>query len=437
MNSPTPDKSAEIGNLASVMSKLRTEAGRTTGKLANLSIGSHFQPIYSLAHSRTVGFEALMRATDSRLQPVPPLQAFQQASNFVDRVNLDRLARTVHVKNFLALGEDTGWLFLNVNTEVFLEGAGNGRFFGDLLDACDFPSHRVVIEVLEQSLVDSTGLIEAVQYFRDQGFLIALDDFGAGHSNFDRVWALQPDIVKIDRSMVAQAGRSPRVRRMMPLMVSLLHEAGSLVLLEGIENASEAMMAMDADADFVQGYYFGHPAATLPDSEKGRTLLEHLWQEFREVSAPETSTLRRDIAPYRNAIGYAAGLLESALPLERAVAGFLELPGAERCFVLDRDGRQLGDNLVHVHANRVADKRFAPLHNAKGSNWSRRYYFRRALEHPGRVQVTRPYLSVADANQCVTVSIAVLIEGEMHVLCGDITWNERTRLPSSAHPPSR
>jgi EAL domain-containing protein (putative c-di-GMP-specific phosphodiesterase class I) len=423
MNSALTAAGAVAGDLASVLSRMRTESGHSSGTFADLTIGSHFQPIYSLAHSRTVGFEALMRATNSLRQPVSPLAAFESMPDSAARMTLDRLARAVHVGNFLGRGAPEGWLFLNVSTEVLLESGG--EFFRSLLDAFDFPRHRVVIEVLEQGLGDSIRLVEAVQFYRSLGFVIALDDFGAGHSNFDRIWTLQPDIVKLDRSMIAQAGSNPRIRRMMPAMVSLLHEAGSLVLMEGIETVGEALMAMDADADFVQGYYFARPAPELPAADQGQPLLDALWRDFRDISLPETHSQRNEIAPYRNAIGYAASLLESGLPLERAAAGFLELPGVERSFVLDREGRQLGDNLVGERYARVADRRFAPLHNARGANWSRRYYFRRALEHPGRVQVTRPYLSVAAANQCVTVSIAVLVNGDLRVLCGDIAWRER------------
>src|SRR5581483_6826742 len=82
----------------------------------------------------------------------------------------------------------------------------------------------------------------------------------------------------------------------------------------------------------------------------------------------------------------------------------------------------------------VTDRRFEPLANAEGANWSRRYYFRRALEHPGRVQVTRPYLSITGVNQCVTVSIATLHSGELRVLCADIAWRDHGVV--RAYPPT-
>jgi hypothetical protein len=56
---------------------------------------------------------------------------------------------------------------------------------------------------------------------------------------------------------------------------------------------------------------------------------------------------------------------------------------------------------------------------------SKRHYFRHAMAKPGTVHVTRPYLSLATAALCVTVSIAIQAEGGRRVLGGDLHWNER------------
>jgi hypothetical protein len=192
-----------------------------------------------------------------------------------------------------------------------------------------------------------------------------------------------------------------------------------------VETETEALMAMDADADFVQGYYFGKPAPALQAPDASRVLFDELWQDFKDVTLPEVSGHRQEIGPYRNAIGYAASLLESGIPLAQAAGGFLQLPGAERCFLLDSEGRQIGQNILNDRFPPQVDRRYAPLINAEGANWSRRYYFRRALEHPGKVQVTRPYLSITGANQCITVSIGTHLNGEMLVLCGDVNWRDR------------
>jgi len=88
--------------------------------------------------------------------------------------------------------------------------------------------HRVVIEILESEINDQAYLKDLIKHFRNMGCLIAIDDFGAGHSNFDRIWELEPDIVKIDRSLIKRAAINSKVKRILSGMESLIHEAGSL-----------------------------------------------------------------------------------------------------------------------------------------------------------------------------------------------------------------
>lgn len=69
------------------------------------------------------------------------------------------------------------------------------RFIAELLRAT-IPPERIVVEVLENATHGDAELCDAVKTLRQQGFFVALDDFGAEHSNIDRVWSLKPDIVK-------------------------------------------------------------------------------------------------------------------------------------------------------------------------------------------------------------------------------------------------
>jgi len=401
----------------------RTDGSWTTGRYQRYDLQSHFQPIYSLAHGRIVGFEALLRGLGPAREAIPPIQLLATPRSFAERLLLDRLACAVHLENFQALGRETDWLFVNVHPEVFIQGPHRGSYITDLLDARGFPSRRLVVEMLEQSVSDGDAMHEAVAFYRSKGCLIALDDFGAGHSNFDRVWSLRPDIVKLDRSMVARGALDPGVRRVLPGIVSLLHEAGALVVMEGVETRDEALLAMDCDADFVQGYLFGRPGTTIADPAASHAAFETLWDAFRVHVRPQVDAYRREIGPYQNALGYAASLMESGMPVYVACNGMLELPDTERCFVLDENGIQLGTNMTPAGRPDMTDARFTPLGDADGANWSRRPYFRRALEHPGRVQVSRPYLSLAGARPCVTLSMSLRVNGEVRVLCGDVAWD--------------
>jgi hypothetical protein len=108
----------------------------------------------------------------------------------------------------------------------------------------------------------------------------------------------------------------------------------------------------------------------------------------------------------------------------RACSAFLKLPRAERCYLLDREGRQQGGNFMASSTPSLTDPRFKPLADSSDAIWSRRHYFRRAINQPGEVQISRPYLSIAGGNMCVTLSAAVFREKEIVVLCGDLMWND-------------
>jgi EAL domain-containing protein (putative c-di-GMP-specific phosphodiesterase class I) len=415
--SASPDFPAVIGLIK------RDAGGRASAQLGEYRLSSHFQPIVSLSHQRVIGHEGLMRASRADGRGVSPTEVLMAAQRKGELVAVDRVARALHVLNRPA-GE-AQWLFLNVHPEVFIEPLTTSSFTADLLAHQQMTNVDVVIEVLEDAIRDEALFVERVHRLHQAGFLIALDDFGAGHSNFDRVWTIKPDIVKLDRSFALRSEQDAGARRLMPRIVNLLHEAGSLVLLEGIETAVQAQIALDSDIDFVQGYHFARPAAVPEAGEALEANIRALWHDFSAREASTDTAQRELIGPYQNALGYASVLIVGKHPFPDACKGFLDLPLANFCYLLDREGRQIGQNVWNSRGVPDAaqpSQRYRPLADASAARWSRRPYFRRAIRQLDRVQVTRPYLSASTAELCVTLSVGFRHEGEPYVLCGDIAW---------------
>lgn len=407
----------------------RDEANRASTRFGEWQLASHFQPIVSLSHQRIIGHEGLLRATTGDGRAVSPLAVIAAAQERGELIALDRIARLLHVVNRPA-GADH-WLFLNVHPEVFVDAVAKNGFMADLLAHQAMSAGDIVIEVLEDSIRDEIRFVETVERLREEGFLIALDDFGAGHSNFDRVWTVRPEIVKLDRSFAVRMEHDADVRRLMPRFVNLLHEAGSLVLLEGIETETQAHIALDADIDFVQGYYFSRPAARPEGGKVVEDRIRALWQDFATRENAASIAQRDTIAPYRNALGYASVLIAAGHDPAEACAGFLDLPLASFCYLLDSEGRQHGTNIWSQNTDGARPSaRFRPILNATQARWSRRPYFRRAIRQLDRVQVTRPYLSASTASLCVTLSVGFLKEGAPLVLCGDIAWDGGQQIAS-------
>lgn len=414
--------------LPALLEALDEETPQVTARLGALQLFSHFQPIISLSHRRAVGHEALMRGRRrDDGSPVSPLEILVSRKSSDDILELDRLSRLVHLKNFARQADASNWLFLNMHAEVFLRAgrSGNSPIFLDMLLQTGIQPQQIVIEVLENAVRDDADFGQAVDFFRSLGCLIALDDFGAGHSNFDRVWQIQPEIVKLDRSLILQAGQKEHVRRVLVQMVSLLHECGALVLMEGIETREEAHIALEADVDFVQGFYFARPQAELLAAEQPPAVIQELWQSFDDDWQNDRSAYQEKVAPYLNALGYASVLLSAGRGMEEACASFLALPGAEFCYLLDAHGQQIGANHGAAHAEPNQDARFRPLADAANARWARRPYFRRAIDAFGKVQITRPYLSISSARLCVTLSASFRHGDEKRVVCGDVRLNPR------------
>lgn len=405
---------------------MREEGGRVAACRAGLNFHSAFQPIYSLSHGRVVGHEALLRAKDDRGEYVAPPEVFRTA-DFDELVWRDRTARVVHLVNYFRQASGDQWVFINVHPDVLAHGMG-GRadgFTRRLHEHYGFDSRRVVIEVTEQAAQDSTRFDAAIATARRAGCLIAIDDFGAGHSNFDRVWRWKPEIVKLDRSLVARAARDAQARRVIVQMVSLLHECGALVLMEGVETLAEAVVALEADVDMVQGYLFGRPQGELMSPTRVCRELEEAWHQFDRGWREDKTQYREHTTPYLQGISAASKRLESGCGMQEACQPFLSLPQADVCYLLGPDGRQLGP---HVWTrSRDGARTFAPLMESDGARWGRRPYFRRAVDEVGKVQITRPYRTLHGGGLCVTVSTAFHLlneEGqrEMVVVCGDVRW---------------
>jgi len=420
--SAAPDIAPDAPVPALVHATGSPHAAPVTSDYAGYRLASAFQPIYSLTHHRAVGHEALLRATVvSTGAPVPPMELFASVDGDDARVGLDRAALLQHLAAYAGKDLDE-WLFLNVHPRSLASAAGPAiREIADALAVHGLRPGQVVIEVLESSLPDDADFDRRIDELRELGCLVSLDDFGAGHSNFDRVFRLRPEIVKLDRSVVVRAEVDPHARRIASQMVSLLHECGCLVLMEGIETDEGAYTALRCDVDFVQGYHFGRPAPGLAGGA-GVHALRAAWDRFDRQSASDDRLWQEQMSSYKQSIELASVLLAGGAPLDEACRRFLSQPGSAMCYLLDKQGRQVVGNAFRdrqSHHELEGFERFAPLHDTRQARWSRRAYFRGAEAQPNIAQVTRPYMTLQGSRMCVTVSIQFDMGGRTLILCGD------------------
>ncbi|WP_116134811.1 EAL domain-containing protein [Trinickia diaoshuihuensis] len=384
-------------------------------------IESAFQPVLSLAHGAAVGYEALLRASQGGAS-CSPEHAFAVARQAGRYGEYERACIRHHLRRFVRFADDESVLFLNLHPDVLVDPVHGPALADDLLESGVAPG-RVVIEVLEARQELPFALVDAVDRLRGYGFLIALDDFGAGLTNLGRVWDLRPDVVKLDRELICKAVSSYRNARSLLRLVDLLHDIGTFIVVEGIETADQARLSADCDADFVQGYYFGRPAIEIDAAAAVSRVATPAFDD----RLTHARKLRRvgdldELTPYRHAFGQFRDAWCSGIPVEQAARHFLACEWALRVFVLDDTGRQVGENIESDRHDDWRRATFPMLARSSGANWSKRTYFRDALVRPGETIVSEPYMSSSSKNLCVTLSAYVNVGGRGFVLGADILF---------------
>ncbi|RKP57538.1 EAL domain-containing protein [Pararobbsia silviterrae] len=379
-------------------------------------LGTAFQPIVGLIHQRVVGYEALVRGSLARsARAVTPYELFESAARVGELVRLDSACQRIHLQTFSQVSSRQDWLFLNVRPES-IAVPNFPQTLIERIAAHDLAPRQIVIELLETPHDRPVELERSIAELRASGFVIALDDFGAGHSNLDRVLDLKPDLIKLDRRLTIKATQDRAIRRVLPTMISMLHEIGTLVVAEGIETAIEASIALDSGADLAQGFFFGLPSPELVGLDRVLPRLDLMRAETTAEHARRNGMREARLEPHRAALAHAAELFLKRAVESEIAAVMLAHPDAARCYVVDEDGMQFG----HVYTRGVHVARFLPLDDESGANWESRPYFRKAMESVGEVVSTVPYLSISGSYMCVTMALAVERDGRRYLLGVDV-----------------
>jgi EAL domain-containing protein (putative c-di-GMP-specific phosphodiesterase class I) len=222
------------------------------------------QPIVDLECQTVVAHEALARGL--RGEPARHVLAQVNKDNIYA---FDQACRARAIALASRLGLQTR-LNINFLPNAVYEPMACIRATLTAAESAGFPLGRLTFEVIEsEDLADVDHLRRIIETYRRIGFRIALDDFGSGYSGLARLADLRPDIIKIDRALVAGCDQDRTRRAILANILNLGRDIGIDVVLEGVERVEEVEALRAIGGRFMQGYYFGRPAfaAMVPDHE--------------------------------------------------------------------------------------------------------------------------------------------------------------------------
>ncbi len=211
-----------------------------------------FQPIICWSQRATFGYEALLRTDHEPLRS--PLDFIAAAETLEATARLGQAVRAEVGRRAREAPAGTE-LFVNLHPRDLLD-----EQLYDPRSPLGSVASRVILEVTERASLDNLGDVKAlVRRLRDIGYRIAVDDLGAGYASLSAIAMIEPDVVKLDMTLIRSVDTLPTKQRLVRAMTSLSRELGAHVVAEGVETEAERDCLIDLGCDLLQGWLFARP----------------------------------------------------------------------------------------------------------------------------------------------------------------------------------
>jgi EAL domain-containing protein (putative c-di-GMP-specific phosphodiesterase class I) len=357
-----------------------------------------FQPFIDTATGRIAGVEALgrLRQDDNRLKSVGPLFADPK----IPATALRRLDRIIRDDALSRLHEapDDWFLSLNISPQ-WISRLRPGQPLPSLkqLKNHGISPERIVFEITELG-GNSQRLAEVVSRYREAGARIAIDDFGAGYSQLDRVLALQPDILKLDMRLFQAAARGGPSSDVVKALAQMAEKTGCWIIAEGVETEAELHFALECGSRYVQGFLFAQGELEFFKTDafvaqfaelRDRYVLRKVAERARLMSLRQQLTTLMSILQVWE---------ENQSPVSE-LPKLHDYPWLLRFYQCDRHGTQLTPNLEWRNGAWHSDAKYL------GHNWSWRPYFYHLLAegwHERRLSLSNTYRDATSNQYCLT-----------------------------------
>ncbi len=234
-----------------------------------------FQPIVELATGRVFAHEALARCKVDAFRS--PITMFEQAEREGFCGQLGRMVREVCFSRV-----SDGSIFVNLHPHELAE-----RWLVRPDDPLCFHGGTVYLEVTESAALEHMDVTRQMlgELASRTNARLVVDDFGIGHSDVFRVLELEPDVVKLDRSLITDVHKDPHKAARLEYLIDLCTELGSLVVAEGIECVEELRTVRACGAPLAQGYLLARPEFPLPAPKWDEDWLAYVVRRSRRPMA--------------------------------------------------------------------------------------------------------------------------------------------------------
>jgi diguanylate cyclase (GGDEF)-like protein/PAS domain S-box-containing protein len=226
-----------------------------------------FQPIADINSGKTIAYESLLREyKEAGFESIDEFfnSAFEEKILF----KLDILLREKALKKFKKLfkKDNETQLYYNIDNRILEMDDYEPGLTSNILNKLELPESCLTFEVSEKHQFDSFKIAKNIlTVYKEQGFSVALDDFGVGHSGLKMLYYISPDCIKIDRFFITDILNDKRKKIYVANIVNIAHYSGIKVLAEGVETEDELNVCKEIGCNYVQGYYLQRPTQDIDE----------------------------------------------------------------------------------------------------------------------------------------------------------------------------
>lgn len=370
-----------------------------------------FLPVISISNKSIIGYEAVYSAP-----------SITDDTNFSSsRVNLDYIISSL--KQFSTMDLKEKLLFLSLDLSSIDKGPAG---LSDILltlstisrsaQSHNIKRENIVLEIVESNLNNIDALSEIVEVYKRQGYIIALDDFGIGYSNMDRIAILKPHIVKLDSSLIKDIASCQHKQEIFKSITGLSRRIGAVVIAKSIDSKEEAIKSLEMRADFLQGEFF--TPVSIESQSYLKNKIDSVHSEFKSQILFNLELRQNRTTFLQNKVEHMKSIIAATPDLEQALYKIVYSNNfIESVYILDMSGKQISSTVISPYAKYSSNTAlFSPA--LKDSDHSLKLYYYKIKTGESEFHITEPYISNATGNRCSTIS--TITENNL-ILCIDIS----------------
>lgn len=227
-----------------------------------------FQPIIYSQTGKIYAVEALVRGIQNinELNSIDDL--FNSAFNDDFLYDLDIQLREKAIKKFSNIPIDNLKLFYNLDNRIIYNKNLSSGNTSKILKKYNLNKNNICFELSEKgTVIEQNALSTMIQRYKQNGYSIAIDDFGIGVSGLKLLYFSEANVIKLDRFFISNIDQDSKKKLFCSSIIEMAHIMGMQVIAEGVETIKEFYTCKDIGADFIQGYLVQKPTTQINEIE--------------------------------------------------------------------------------------------------------------------------------------------------------------------------